>query len=83
MNLSPQKELHVRSTLALDYLDILAYLHNSPIGTRVMCDSNDLEKTLSQFLVTDELRLVVVDLDALPLVDHQEDILVKCSEKKR
>lgn len=82
LELSPKKELKIRLNLALDYLTILEFLHNSPIGTRVMCDSNDLEKTLSQFLITDDLRLVVVDLDALPEVNHDTNVKVKCGHKQ-
>ncbi|KAK2818767.1 hypothetical protein Q5P01_024328 [Channa striata] len=59
----------VRLRLAMDYISILHYLHNSPAGRRVMCDSNSLEKTLSQFLLTTDFHLVVNDLDALPEVD--------------
>lgn len=59
----------VRLRLALDYVVFLVFLHNSPVGTRVMCDSNDLHKTLSQFLLTSDLRLLANDLDALPLVE--------------
>lgn len=47
-----------------------------------MCDTNDLIKTLSQFLVTDELHLVVNDLDALPEVDHKSKKLVKCGHRQ-
>lgn len=65
-----QDTWHVRLRLALDYVVFLVFLHNSPVGTRVMCDSNDLHKTLSQFLLTSDLRLLVNDLDALPLVEH-------------
>ncbi|XP_074642205.1 protein O-mannose kinase-like [Tubulanus polymorphus] len=59
-------KVSTRFQLCMDYVDILAFLHKSPIGTRVMCDSNDIDKTLSQFLLTSDLRLVVNDLDALP-----------------
>lgn len=58
-----------RLRLALDYVAFLVFLHNSPGGTRVMCDSNDLHKTLSQFLLTSDLRLLANDLDALPRVE--------------
>ncbi|KAG5265493.1 hypothetical protein AALO_G00243100 [Alosa alosa] len=57
-----------RLRLALDYVAFLSFLHASPVGTRVMCDSNDLSKTLSQFLLTADFRLVANDLDALPEV---------------
>jgi len=48
------------------YAEALAYLHASPRGTRVMCDGDHVSKLLSQFLITDDLRLVLNDLDALP-----------------
>lgn len=48
------------------YAKVIDYLHNSPIGTRVMCDSNDLAKLASQFLIDDDLSIVANDLDALP-----------------
>ncbi|XP_061657653.1 protein O-mannose kinase isoform X3 [Syngnathoides biaculeatus] len=67
-----------RLMLAIDYISILHYLHNSPAGRRVMCDSNSLEKTLSQFLLTNDFHLVVNDLDALPEVDVSRGLLVKC-----
>ncbi|XP_062851173.1 protein O-mannose kinase [Trichomycterus rosablanca] len=64
-----QDTWQTRLRLALDYVAFLVFLHNSPVGTRVMCDSNDLHKTLSQFLLTSDLRLLANDLDALPLVE--------------
>ncbi|XP_069579253.1 protein O-mannose kinase [Brachyistius frenatus] len=67
-----------RLRLATDYVSILRFLHDSPAGTRVMCDSNSLEKTLSQFLLTSDFHLVVNDLDALPRVDPT----VKCGHRE-
>uniref|UniRef100_A0A8C6S9U5 Protein O-mannose kinase n=1 Tax=Neogobius melanostomus TaxID=47308 RepID=A0A8C6S9U5_9GOBI len=72
----------VRLRLAMDYVSILHYLHTSPAGCRVMCDSNSLEKTLSQFLLTNDLHLVVNDLDALPQVDKYHGVLVKCGHRE-
>ncbi|XP_062325239.1 protein O-mannose kinase [Osmerus eperlanus] len=71
-----------RLQLALDYVSILHFLHTSPAGTRVMCDSNNLEKTLSQFLLTSDFHLVVNDLDALPLADKERGLLVKCGHRE-
>ncbi|XP_076830988.1 protein O-mannose kinase [Brachyhypopomus gauderio] len=65
-----QDSWQTRLRLALDYVAFLVFLHNSPVGTRVMCDSNDLHKTLSQFLLTSDLRLLANDLDALPQVEE-------------
>ncbi|KAM9820766.1 protein O-mannose kinase [Neosynchiropus ocellatus] len=71
-----------RLMLAMDYVSILHYLHNSPAGCRVMCDSNSLEKTLSQFLLTSDFHLVVNDLDALPQVDKSRGLFVKCGHRQ-
>ncbi|CAH1785093.1 unnamed protein product [Owenia fusiformis] len=71
-----------RFRTAIRYVEILDYLHNSPIGTRVMCDSNDIKKTVSQYLITDDLRMVVNDLDALPLVNHTKNLLIKCGNRE-
>lgn len=60
--------INVRLQLCSNYASILNFLHNSPAGVRVMCDSNTLEKTLSQFLLTEEFKLVVNDLDATPSI---------------
>ena len=77
-NYKPFDTLTTRFRLCMRYVEILAYLHDSPIGTRVMCDSNDLQKTLSQFLLTSNLSIVVNDLDALPQVNHSAGIGIKC-----
>lgn len=74
--------LPTRFSLAIKYAHILNFLHTSPIGTRVMCDSNDLQKTLNQYLITADLDLVVNDLDALPLVNHSTNTLIKCGHKQ-
>lgn len=71
-----------RLGLAIDYVSILRYLHNSPLGALVMCDSNDLDKVLSQYLLTSDFRLVANDLDALPLVDKDKGVLVKCGPRE-
>ncbi|KAM9330105.1 protein O-mannose kinase [Gastrophryne carolinensis] len=74
--------LQNRFELAIDYVSIIGYLHNSPLGVLVMCDSNDLEKVLSQYLLTSDFHLVANDLDALPLVDKEKGVLVKCGPRE-
>ncbi|XP_063776043.1 protein O-mannose kinase [Pseudophryne corroboree] len=71
-----------RLGLAIDYVSIIRYLHNSPLGVLVMCDSNDLEKVLSQYLLTSDFHIVANDLDALPLVDREKDALIKCGPRE-
>ncbi|XP_069832809.1 protein O-mannose kinase [Dendropsophus ebraccatus] len=71
-----------RLGLAIDYVSIIRYLHNSPLGVLVMCDSNDLDKVLSQYLLTSDFHLVANDLDALPQVDKEKGVLVKCGPRE-
>ena len=60
----------VRLRLGYDYLNILHYLHGQPAGALVMCDGNKRDKLLSQFLVSDDLHLILNDVDALPLANR-------------
>ncbi|XP_040099214.1 protein O-mannose kinase [Oryx dammah] len=71
-----------RLQLALGYVAILNFLHRSPLGTLVMCDSSDLPKTLSQYLLTANFSIVLNDLDALPLVNRSSGALVKCGHRE-
>lgn len=85
LNLSKYRTMNTwqqRLQLAMDYVGIIDYLHRSPLGTLVMCDSSDLPKTLSQYLLTSNLGIVANDLDALPLVDHSSGMLVKCGRRE-
>ena len=77
LNLSEVDELRWRIQLAIDYLKFLNFIHNSPIGTRVMCDGQALPKLMSQFLIQDDLRLVASDIDTLPEVTSTK--LIVCS----
>ncbi|RLW09382.1 hypothetical protein DV515_00002603 [Chloebia gouldiae] len=73
---------HRRLMLAIDYVSVIRYLHSSPLGTLVMCDSNDLDKVLSQYLLTSDFHILVNDLDALPLVNRSAGRLVKCGHRE-
>ena len=81
-NFNEEEQFQIRLNLCLDYLSIIEFLHNSPLGVRVMCDSNDLQKTLSQFLITDQYRLIVADLDALPEVNITRNLKIKCGYRQ-
>lgn len=72
----------VRLKLCINYARILEFLHDGPAGTRVMCDSNDLKKLLSQLLITDTVELVLNDLDALPLVNKDAGTKIKCGSRE-
>lgn len=80
--LSKYDTIETRFQLSLDYVSILNFLHNSPLGTRVMCDSNDIEKTLSQYLISKDLHLVLNDVDALPQVIRKQGELIKCGRRQ-
>eukprot|EP01137_Pigoraptor_chileana_P005766 Opistho-2@49273 len=71
----------LRRRLALDYLRAIAHLHAGPTGTYVMCDSNTPQKTLTQFLVTPDVRLKLNDVDAVPEV-RRPHLLVKCGHRR-
>lgn len=61
--------LSTRLQAVIDYLTILAALHGygSRATPRVLCDCREGPvKLLSQFLVTNTLRLVLNDVDAAP-----------------
>lgn len=60
--------LSQRFQLCIDYVRILTYLHNSPMGRLMMCDSNTLIKTLEQYLLTSFGNIVLNDVDAVTLV---------------
>lgn len=62
------------------YSLILKHLHSGPAGRRVFCDSNSLEKLLSQLLIRSDLTLVLNDVDALPEV--VKGIGIKCGHQQ-
>ena len=66
--LSTYNNIQTRFQLAVDYVRIMNYLHNSPIGVRVMCDGSNPRKLLSQYLITDDFHMIVNDVDNLEKV---------------
>eukprot|EP00047_Mylnosiga_fluctuans_P000344 m.191565 g.191565 ORF g.191565 m.191565 type:complete len:777 (-) comp10048_c3_seq1:146-2476(-) len=71
-----------RVQFAKDLVASIAYIHTSPIGSRVMCDGNSIRKLLSQFLITDSKRLVLNDVDALPQANRSAGLLIKCGHRE-
>jgi len=51
--------------MCLKYAKLLDFLHNSPIGSRSMCDTCTLENTLKQYTLRDDFAIVANDLDYL------------------
>lgn len=70
----------VRLKLCLNYVKILEMLHNATAITTVNCDSNDLGKTLSQLLITDDLTLILNDVDSLAEMKNSK--LIKCGKRE-
>ncbi|CAG5133646.1 unnamed protein product [Candidula unifasciata] len=74
--------LEFRFGLCIDFVNILHILHSHPDGPRVMCDANDPDKALSQFLLSENGSLILNDMDALPLVNKSSGELVKCGHRE-
>ncbi|KAL9975556.1 hypothetical protein ACROYT_G012729 [Oculina patagonica] len=77
---SQYNNIQARFQLIVDYVKIMNFMHNSPIGTRVMCDTANLYKLLSQYLITDDFHMVVNDLDNTPDASQESGIL--CTNRK-
>lgn len=67
--------------LCLNFVEILNFLHRSPIGVRVNCDSDSVEKILSQIVVTHQFELVLCDVDALP--EFTGNMSISCGKNIR
>ena len=75
----------VRFRMAMDYVQILAHLHSNITETLVLCNSHSPSLLLSQFLITEDLKLVLAAYDNLPVLNADSRSLeakVKCSRKE-
>lgn len=63
-----------RFHLCVNYAQIISLLHNHSM---VMCDSNSVAKTLTQFLITNQFEIILNDMDALPRLDKFK-LATKC-----
>jgi len=79
MIISLLNNISTRFRMCLDFVRAIAYVHSH---SRVMCDSNGVLKMLSQFLITDDLRLILNDVDALPKVDHDSGEGILCGHRE-
>ncbi|CAK8685077.1 unnamed protein product [Clavelina lepadiformis] len=70
-----------RFQLAISYLEVLLFMHSQPQGPRILCDSNSLDDTLAQFLVTESNTVVLSDLDDIPLVQENKGKLARCKHQ--
>ena len=74
---SQYNNIQTRFQLILDYVKIMNYMHNSPIGILVMCDTRSMDKLLTQYLITDNFHMIVNDLDVTPEVSDMNGMLCK------
>ena len=76
----------VRFRLAMDYVQTLVLLHSNKTETLVLCNSHSLSLLLSQFVITEDLRLVLAAYDNLPVLNASSNSLeakaVKCSRNE-
>jgi glycoprotein-mannosyl O6-kinase len=71
-------DIDLRWRIVMSYLDIVEKLHNQvPRSPRVLCDASRTEITLSQFLLTDDFRVVLNDVDEL--IAASSDGKVRCN----
>lgn len=61
-----------RFKYCIQYVKIINFLHQHSM---VMCDTNSLEKTLTQYLINDNLQIILNDMDALPVATDKNKIL--------
>ncbi|XP_062579986.1 protein O-mannose kinase-like [Saccostrea cucullata] len=75
--------LSTRMKLCISYVDILRVLH-SGIDKRiyVQCDARSLNKLTGQFLLTEDFRLVLSDVDSMEAIILNETSrrLIKCTD---
>ena len=81
--LSHLNNIQTRFQLSVDYVKIMSYLHSSPMGILVLCDTPTLHKLLSQYLITDDFHLVVNDLDSTEEVTKDKGILCRKQEVRQ
>lgn len=78
----------VRYRVAMGYIQILAHLHSNMTRALVLCNSHSLPLLLSQFLIAEDLRLILGAYDNLPVLNVQDtesleaNSKVKCSRKE-
>ena len=61
-----------RYNLALEYAKRIDFFHTGGPEPRIYCDSNKLDGTTKQYLLTHDDKLLISDLDDVPKVPSQE-----------
>ena len=73
--------LFARFILCLNYIHILDHLHSTPGGPHVLCNSHSVNHVLAQFLISEDLRLILANSDNLPKV-YKDGGGVICSKSE-
>ena len=68
-----------RFSLSMDYVRVLHHIHTKPRGRLTLCNSHTLHQLLTQFVVTEDLRLKLAGYDNLPVVVSSG---IKCSKSE-
>ena len=64
--------------LEIKVTDAIGYIHNSPGGSRINCDMNTVGRALAQFIVLEDFRVVLNDVDDLPPGDSKLNLKSQC-----
>ncbi|CAK9301089.1 unnamed protein product [Gordionus sp. m RMFG-2023] len=79
--------LYTRFRICVDYATILSFLADPEKmsgGVRIMCDTSSLSKLLRQYLLTNSLRVILNDVESLPLIDYAKgEKNTKCGKKPK
>ena len=67
----------MRLKLVLSYVEAIESLHSNGKWPRVYCDSNKLDGTTKQYLLSEDDKLVIGDLDDVPEVVAGEKVTCK------
>jgi len=67
-----------RFDTALQVVEALEYVHESPGGSRINCDMNTVGQALAQFIVLSDYRVVLNDVDDLPSGDSKSNKKSQC-----
>jgi len=71
--------LKQRLQLVIDMVSGFVMIHNDKRGPIVHCDLHEANQALGQFLVTDNMRVVMNDLDETPTYDPNSTKIARCS----
>ena len=65
-----QLNVKKRFGFIIQMIELFYFLHHSPLGTRINCDTSKISRALAQFLVIDN-KIVANDLDDFPAVNSK------------